>query len=376
MILEEIMKRKDIPTDVREEIQKSVSARILSGKGLKDSERRGIAECRKVDQRLLDSEEKFRSYVENAPDGIFVANSQGEYIDVNPAACNLLGYTKKELLGLSIMDVTAPGSRDAALSEFGKLAKEKKVNGEYLFRHADGHEFYMSVDAVKLSGDKFLGFCKDITKRKHSEEMLERSHKDLEKSLYSTVDALASTVEAKDLYNGRHQRRVAHLAAAIASEMEYSSDRVRLVRTAAIVHDLGKIHIPSEILSKPGKLSDIEYALIKTHVQASYDILKNIDFPWPIADIVYQHHERIDGSGYPRGLKGSQTLAEAKIISVADVVEAMSSHRPYRAALGVDKALDELQMNRGILYDAKVVDSCIKLFKEKDFHFDLELPVK
>lgn len=189
----------------------------------------------------------------------------------------------------------------------------------------------------------------------------------LRKSMEGAIQAVATVVEMRDLYTAGHQRRVAELAAAIARELGMSDEQVNGVHLAAIVHDLGKIHIPSEILSKPARLSDIEYSLVKTHSQAGYDILKGIDFPWPIALAVLQHHERMDGSGYPQGLKGDEIILEARILAVADVVDSMSSHRPYRASLGLEPALDEIRENRGVLYDPEVVDACLTLFREKKF---------
>jgi GAF domain-containing protein len=183
----------------------------------------------------------------------------------------------------------------------------------------------------------------------------------LERALEGTVQAIASTVEMRDAYTAGHQRRVAVIAEAIAREIGLSDDRIHGLRLASIVHDLGKINIPAEILNKPGKLSAIEYAFIKTHPRAGYDILKSVEFPWPVADIVLQHHERLDGSGYPSGLKGDAILLEARILTVADVVESMTSHRPYRPALRIDLALAEIQGGSGKLYDPLVVEACVKL---------------
>jgi PAS domain S-box-containing protein len=191
----------------------------------------------------------------------------------------------------------------------------------------------------------------------------------LRQSLEQSIQAIASTVEARDAYTAGHQRRVAELAAAIAREMALPAEQVSAIQLAATIHDLGKIHIPAEILSKPGKLNDIEYMLIKTHPASGYDILKNVQFPWPIADIILQHHERLNGSGYPKGLKGDQILLEARILAVADVVEAMSSHRPYRPTLGALAALSEIDRGRGTDYDAAVVDVCRMLFVDKGFRF-------
>jgi hypothetical protein len=183
------------------------------------------------------------------------------------------------------------------------------------------------------------------------------------------IQTLSLTVEARDPYTAGHQRRVSDLARTIATEMGLSRDKVEGIRLASIVHDLGKIYVPPEILNKPGRLIKQEFELIKVHSQVAYDILKTVDFPWPIAEIVYQHHERINGSGYPRALKGSQMMLEAMIISVADVVEAMASFRPYRPPIGINAALDEIRKNKGILYDPDVVNACLNLFEKKGFQF-------
>jgi len=185
-----------------------------------------------------------------------------------------------------------------------------------------------------------------------------------------TVQAMAFTIEARDPYTAGHQIRVTKLACAIAEEMHFSKDKIDSVRLAGSLHDIGKIYVPAEILSKPGKISEVEQNIIKTHSQVGHDILKSIEFAWPIAKIVLQHHERMDGSGYPSGLKGKDILIEARILAVADVVEAMCTHRPYRAALTIEAALDEISMNKGKLYDVKVVDACLRLFKDKAFKFD------
>ncbi|MCF8146749.1 MAG: response regulator [Deltaproteobacteria bacterium] len=210
-------------------------------------------------------------------------------------------------------------------------------------------------------------------KSRNYREDLERMVADrtakLEQALDGVIQVVAHTVESRDPYTAGHQVRVAGLACAIAGEMECPQDQVKGIRMAGAIHDLGKISVPSEILSKPIRLSDIEFAFIKTHPQVGYDILKDIDFPWPVAEITYQHHERLDGSGYPRGLKGEEIIPEARIMAVADVVEAMGSHRPYRPALSIDAALEEIENNRGILYDDVAANACLRLFREKGFQF-------
>jgi HD-GYP domain-containing protein (c-di-GMP phosphodiesterase class II) len=197
----------------------------------------------------------------------------------------------------------------------------------------------------------------------------QKAEERLRKAMNATIETMSRMIEAKDSYTAGHQRRVAQLAIAIAEKMNFTQEEIQGIKIASLIHDIGKIGIPIEILSKSTALSDVEFSLIKAHSQIGYDILKSIDFAYPIAQIVLQHHERLNGTGYPQKLKGDQILIEAKIIGVADVVEAMSSHRPYRPALGIDAALEEITQNRGILYDTKVVDACLKLFKEKRFIF-------
>jgi len=193
--------------------------------------------------------------------------------------------------------------------------------------------------------------------------------KKLRTAMESIVEALVLALEKKDPYTSGHQKRVATFASAIAEEMGLSQDQIDGVRMAAMIHDIGKNAIPGQILSKPAKLAKLEMEMIKEHPQLGYDILKGIEFPWPVAQMVLQHHERIDGSGYPQGLLGDEIYLGAKILSVADVVEAMASHRPYRAALGLDRAVEEISKNSGILYDPDVVDAGLRLLREKGFEF-------
>jgi putative two-component system response regulator len=209
----------------------------------------------------------------------------------------------------------------------------------------------------------------EATVAERTAELL-RSFEQMRKVLGATVQAIASLVETRDPYTAGHQRRVAELAYAIGKEMGLPRDQVEGLRTASAIHDIGKISVPAEILSMPRTLTGLEFSLIKTHPQSGYDILRDIAFPRPIARMILEHHERMDGSGYPNGLKGSEILLETRILSVADVVESMASHRPYRPALGLDQALEEITMNRGLLYDAEIVEACLRLFREKNYRFD------
>jgi putative nucleotidyltransferase with HDIG domain len=201
--------------------------------------------------------------------------------------------------------------------------------------------------------------------RNHLEGLVETRTGELSAALRATIGVVTQTMETRDPYTAGHQRRVAGLSLALATELGLSEVIREGVEMAALVHDLGKISVPAEILSRPMRLTKAEFALIKGHPQTGYEILRNVKFPWPIADIIVQHHERLDGSGYPAGLQGDAIRQEARIIAVADVVEAMASHRPYRAALGVDVALEEIEKNRGRLYDPDVADACLRLFHEK-----------
>jgi PAS domain S-box-containing protein len=210
---------------------------------------------------------------------------------------------------------------------------------------------------------------RELAERKRAEEELQRSYVELRRALEGTVNTLVSAIELRDPYTAGHQRRVTQLACAIANEMGLPEEQIEGLRMAGLIHDMGKITIPAEILSKPGRLSDLEWGMIQAHPQVGYDVLKTVDFPWPVAEIVLQHHERIDGSGYPQGLSGEEIMLEARILAVADVVEAMASHRPYRPPRGLDKALEEISQDRG-LYDPEVVDICLQLFTEKGFTFE------
>lgn len=217
----------------------------------------------------------------------------------------------------------------------------------------------------ELAGDLAFGIIAQRTRTEHEQHTVL-----MRQSLEQSIQAIAATLESRDPYTAGHQRRVAELSVAIATEMALSEEQIEGIRFAAMIHDLGKIHIPAEILSKPSRLTDIEYLMIQTHPQEGYNILKDIQFPWPIAQIILQHHERLDGSGYPRGLSGDQILLEARIICVADVVEAMSSHRPYRPGLGIEPALEEIRHGRGTIYDPAVVNACMKLFGEQKYRFN------
>jgi len=204
-------------------------------------------------------------------------------------------------------------------------------------------------------------------KRREEEVKLQQALDNLRKAIGTTIQVMVSVIEMRDPYTAGHQRKSADIARAIATEMGLPHDTIEGIRMAGIIHDIGKLSIPAEILSKPSSLIKLEFSLIKEHARSGYEMLKNVESPWPLAEIVYQHHERMNGSGYPRNLKGDEILMESRILAVADVVEAMASHRPYRPTLGLEAALEEIEKNKGILYDNAVVDACLRLFREKGY---------
>ena len=315
---------------------------------------------------LREAEERYRSIFENAQEAIYRSTPDGRIILANPAMAGMLGYETPEELMASVTDIARqhyvhPEEREKVMAILAAHGEVRNFESQH--RRRDGSVFWSSVtmQAVRDQNGRILyyeGIDEDITDRKESIERLR-------KALGGTVQAISMAVETKDPYTAGHQRRTADLARAIATEMGLDADQRDFIRIAATIHDIGKIALPAEILSKPTKLTEIELSLIKTHALQGYEILKGIEFPWPVADVVLQHHERMDGSGYPDGLKGEDILPEARILSVADVVEAIASHRPYRPANGIDDALAEISKNRGILYDADVVDACLSLFREK-----------
>ncbi len=237
-----------------------------------------------------------------------------------------------------------------------------------------GHYFSTFQGNYDENGDLFsiVGTVLDITERKQADEELQRTIESLRNAVGATIQVMVAAVEARDPYTAGHQIRSADLARAIAAEMGLSQDQIDGIRMAGSIHDIGKLSIPAEILSKPTKLSEIEFSLIKEHARKGFEMLKDVESPWPLAEMVYQHHERMDGSGYPRNLKGDDILLEARIMAVADVVESMASHRPYRPALGLDAALEEIERNKGILYDTGAVDTCLRLFREKGYELPQE----
>jgi PAS domain S-box-containing protein len=335
-----------------------------------------IARSKEVEKALHDSEELHRRLVAAIPDLIIRTDLAGTIVFANEIAVRMSGLgPAQNLIGRNVFDFVAPQDREKAV-QASRLMIEKKIGPqEIALLFADKGQVQFEIDGAILrnpDGSPYgvVYLCRDITERKRAETSLREGLAKLRSTLKASIDSLASAIEMRDPYTAGHQERVTRLARAIAVEMGLGEDRVQAIEIAGVIHDLGKLYVPAEILSKPTKLTDLEYAMIKMHAQAGYTILSKIDFPWPIAQIVHQHHELVNGSGYPRGLTGKEILLEARILCVADVVEAMSSHRPYRPSLGISTALEEVAQKRGILYDREVVDACLRLFREKGFKFD------
>ncbi len=321
------------------------------------------------------AEELYRDLVERAGIAISIDDQEGRIKYANQRFAEIFGYSQEEIKKLSIKSVVHPDDLEKVRKYHLGRIKGRKVPSRYEFKgvRKDGSVIFLEVSAVSLKKEgKTIGsraYLWDITERKKAEKEIQDTVERLRKNLDATINAIALTVEARDPFTSGHQRRVADLARAIATEMRLSKDSIEAIRTAGVIHDLGKICVPADILSKPAKLNELEFSLIKSHPKVAYDILKEIDFPWPVAEIVYQHHERWNGSGYPRRLADDEILLEARILAVADVVEAMSSHRPYRPALGIKEALKEIEKNKGILYDPEAVNACLRLFSKKKFSF-------
>jgi len=306
----------------------------------------------------------FEFLFRKSPMGVYVLQ-HGTFQLVNPSFEALTGYTAEELLKMEPLNLILPEDRrESRKSALKMLRGERRLPYEFrLLTKEGGIRWVMeSVTSVRYRGGRaVLGYLMDVTKRKQVEGELRRSIQRLYGTLTGTVVLLSKLLRLKDPYTAVHQERVAHLSATMAQEMGFSPHRVRGIHVAALVHDIGKLCIPSEVLCRPGRLSGPEFAMLKEHPRVGYELLRDINFPWPVAEIVLQHHERLDGSGYPSGLKGDQILPEARILAVADVVEAIISHRPYREAKGRERAVEEITRNIGKLYDPTAVAACLKV---------------
>jgi len=361
---------------------------------------------------VLEENERYRILIENTYDIVYSIDREGNLTYVSPQA-RRYGFDPDELMSQNFLNFVHPKDREAMLYGFQKTITERsEFISQFRIKNKRGRVYWIE-EYGKVRQDKtgavisINGVLRDVTERKRVEEKLRKAHAKLEgkvqertaelrktnetllveinerknaeralqqsyrklhKALEGTIHALASTVEKRDPYTAGHQQRVSNLACAIAGEMGLPEETINGIRMVGFIHDLGKIYVPAEILNKPGQLTEVELTLIRTHAQVGYDILKTVEFPWPIAQVIMQHHERLDGSGYPFGLSSKEILLEAKIIAVADAIEAIASHRPYRPALGLERALEEVSEKKGILYDPEAVDVCLRLFNEKGYH--------
>jgi PAS domain S-box-containing protein len=332
-----------------------------------------ITEHKLAEEALRESEEKYRMLVENINEIIYTLDIGGRFTYVSPVIEKISSYKTGDLIGKNFIEFIHPNDLPGLIESFNQTVQGELKPFEYRILDGDKFRHVRTSSQLIFKNGVFAGLTgvmTDITERKKSEEELQNTVESLRKSIGTTIQVMVSAVEARDPYTSGHQVRSANLARTIATEMGLSPDKIEGIRMAGSIHDIGKLSIPAEILSKPTKLSELEFSLIKEHAQQGYEMLKNVESPWPLAQIVYQHHERMDGSGYPRNLKGEEIIMEARILAVADVVEAMASHRPYRPALGIDAALEEIEKNRGIFYDKAVVDACLRLFREKGFQLE------
>jgi PAS domain S-box-containing protein len=338
-------------------------------------EGRNINERKQIESALRESEENFRHSLDESPLGVRISTIEGETLYANRAILNMYGYDSvEELKNISAKDRYTQES----YAEF-QARKEKRLMGEFgpseyevsiVRKNGDIRHLHVFRKEIFWDGRKQSQVIyQDITERKQAEEKLNRTLENLRQSIRITIQVLGLASEARDPYTAGHHKRVSSLARAIAKEKGLPHDTVEGIRMAGSVHDIGKIAVPGEILSKSTKLTDNEFSLIKEHPYNGYEMLRHVESPWPLAQIVYQHHERMNGSGYPKHLKGDDILMEARIMAVADVVDAMSCHRPYRPALGIEAALEEIEINKGVLYDESVVEACLKLFREKKYQF-------
>ncbi len=330
-----------------------------------------VTKRKRAEEALRVSEEKYRDLVENINDIIYAIDESGIVTYVSPTIESISGYTASEIVGRSFLDFVYQEDMSDVVQFFQQDISGQAAPREYrMVAKAGDVRWARTSSRPFFEGDRIVGLrgtLTDITQSKKAEEEIKHGYEQLQETLHSTVNALAATVEMKDQYTAGHQPRVTRLSCAIAEEMGLSEDQIEGIRMAASIHDIGKIMVPAEILNKPGPLTEIQYEMIKMHPRAGYDILKGLKLPWPVARIILQHHERQDGSGYPQGLSGEEIMVEARILAVANVVEAMNAHRPYRPAYDIKEALAEISKYRGAFYDATVVDACLRLFTEKGF---------
>jgi PAS domain S-box-containing protein/putative nucleotidyltransferase with HDIG domain len=329
-----------------------------------------VTERRKAELALRESEQRFRGMVEETITGFYVVRAD-RLVYVNPRFAQMVGWEAEELIGRDPLDYLDEESRQRAMASRDRIAAgERTVSYDLNVRRKDGSTVVLGIHGVVGNWDgrrALIAMVEDITERRRTEQRIQETLTRLQASMKGTLEAVARMVDLRDPYTAGHEKRVGLIAADIARELGWDEARARSLELIGLVHDIGKIAVPAELLSKPTRLTRTEYEMIKMHAQAGYDILQDVPFEQPVAEIIRQHHERMDGSGYPQGLKGEQILPEARVLAVADVLESMASHRPYRPALGLPAALEELEHNRATLYDADVVDAVLRLVREKGY---------
>jgi PAS domain S-box-containing protein len=341
-------------------IVKDESGRTVTTYGVN----RDITDRKHNEQRIAESEARFKSLVEQQIAGIFIQNYDGALAYINPRFATMLGYQPREMIGKPLLSFIAERDRDRVAGLVRERFAGRSTNSptEFAIRRRDGSltdALGQSSVATWEGQPALIGVVIDYSE-----------HKQATRAMHQTIQALASTLELRDPYTAGHQQRVARLACAIGRDLGLPESQIEGLELASAVHDIGKVLVPAEILSKPGALTDLEFRMVQQHAEAGFKILQNVEFPWPVAQTVLQHHERLDGSGYPRGLAGDAILLEARILAAADVVDSMMMRRPYREKLGRDAALQELEAGKGRLYDPAVVASCCSLFRDKAFSFD------
>ena len=332
-------------------------------------------ELRRAQTELNAARARYFDLYDLAPVGYCTLSEQKLILEANLTAATLLGVARGALVKQPITRFIFKQDQDLYYKHLKQLFESGEPQAcELRMVKMDGDPVWVGLEATVSQDAGGMPVCRamlsDITERKQAEEELQRTLDSLRKAVGVTIQVMVSAVETRDPYTAGHQVRSANLARYIAAEMGLPQEKIDGIRMAGSIHDIGKLSIPAEILSKPTKLSEIEFSLIKEHARQGYEILRNVESPWPLAEMVYQHHERMDGSGYPRNLKGDEILMEARILAVSDVVESMASHRPYRAGLGIEAALEEIEKNRDIFYDSAVTDACLRLFREKGFKLE------
>ncbi|MGP8155000.1 MAG: PAS domain S-box protein [Smithella sp.] len=356
--------------ETSESLQKDSSGKPIGFIGIVND----ITERKRTEEALKQSESWYRTIFENTGTATIIIEEDKTISHANTEFEKLSGCSKKEIEERKHWEeFIVQEDLERMLTQNRQRivdAKSAPKNCEIRFVDKGGaiKDIVLSIDMIPGT-KKSIAFLLDITERKQGDEKLQHILESLRKAVDTTIQVMVSAVELRDPYTSGHQIRSADIAMAIATEMGLPQDKIDGIRMAGSIHDIGKLAIPAEILSKPTKLTDLEFSLIKEHSRSGYEILKDVESPWPLAEIIYQHHERMNGTGYPRNLKEDEILVEARIMAVADVVEAMASHRPYRASLGIEPALEKIEENKAILYDAAVADACLRLFREKGYQF-------